>query len=185
MGAIWSMVPKRLMDDDDFLECGEGSALLLLELYILCDGYGLVPVGPRWLKRRTNVDDPEKAVTQLLAGSFIKAYTVNGRKYASIIGYEHDIPAQFSRKRGKPQYPPPSWPGPWETQHATLGHPKDALRADQGQTKGTLGADQGQTRGVPGADQGRHIEREIEIIDREREKGAKTMPDQDLMGEAF
>ena len=132
MGAIWSLIPNRLLDEEQFLDLEEGSTCLLLQMYVLCDGYGLAPAGVRWLARRTNCIDPEKALSQLSRCGFLILYENAGRQFASLTHYESDIPASFARKSGKPKYEPPPWPGAW-----------DALGADQGQTKGALRADQG------------------------------------------
>ncbi len=133
MGAIWSLIPNRLLDEEQFLDLKEGSTCLLLQLYVLCDGYGLAPGGARWLARRTNCTDPGAALEELEGSGFLMTYEADGRVFVSLTHYEADIPASFARKRGKPKYEPPPWQGAW-----------DAPRADQGQTKGTQGADQGQ-----------------------------------------
>lgn len=133
MGAIWSLIPNRLLDEEQFLDLQEGSTCLLLQLYVLCDGYGLAPGGARWLARRTNCTDPQAALDELETSGFLLTYEADGRVFVSLTHYESDIPASFARKRGKPKYEPPKWHGAW-----------DAPRADQGQTKGTQGADQGQ-----------------------------------------
>jgi hypothetical protein len=163
MGAIWSPIPTRLMDDDDYLELDEAAALLLLQLYILCDGYGLAPAGPRWLGRRTSVSDPAKAI-KALEDRFVRLYEADGKPYASIKRYDHDLNAQFKRKRGRPKYPQPPWPGSWDV-------PEDG--ADQGQTKGRPTADQGQTKGRPTAAD-REKERKKE---RKRDKSAAVIAD--------
>ena len=133
MGAIWSLIPNRLLDEEQFLDLEEGSTCLLLQLYVLCDGYGLAPGGARWLARRTNCTDPAAALDQLEHAGFAITYEAQGKRFVSLTHYEADIPASFARKRGKPKYEAPPWPGPW-----------DAAGADQGQTKGALRADQGQ-----------------------------------------
>ena len=169
MGAIWSPIPTRLMDDDDYLELDEAAALLLLQLYILCDGYGLAPAGPRWLARRTSLKEPEAAM-KALDGSFVKLYQAEGKKYVFIKKYEYDLNAQIKRKRGKPKYPAPPWPGAWDSDEA-----KGSPTADQGQTKGALRADQGQTKGRPRAAD-RKTERK-----KERKKEKARAQDADLL----
>lgn len=141
MGSIWSLVPNRLLDEEEFLELDEGGTCLLLQLYVLCDGYGLAPAGPNFLRSRTNCIDPEAGLKSLESRGFIVRYVSDrGRQYCSLSGYEDDIPATFATKRGKPQYPRPPWEGAWS--------------ASQGSPKGSPGADQGSPKGSPPAPKG-------------------------------
>lgn len=151
MGAIWSMVPNRLLDEEAFLELSEGATCLLLQLYVLCDGYGLAPAGVNWLRRRTNCVDPKKALEELEGRQYVKRYKVGRESYVSLTSYEDHLPKQFTNKRGRPQYPV---------------DPKGPLREPQGKTKGT-----------PREPQGKQIDREHrKQNNRERGEGALRAP---------
>ena len=103
----WSPVPVCLADDEAFLALGVHATDLLFRLYSWgADAYGRCPAGVRALLRRTGAQyDIREPLASLVEAGLVAVYTVDGRDYLQILGYDDGIPRELQRKRGSARYP--------------------------------------------------------------------------------
>lgn len=99
-GWRWAPVPRRLLDEEWFLELDHEHRSVLLSLYLAADKNGVVPASPRALKRLLGI---ESTITPLLvhlqSTGCLLLYDHEDTAYLQLDRYKADRPANVAKRQ--------------------------------------------------------------------------------------
>lgn len=110
-GSASPFVPVRLFLLPEYLALPVGDRWALLAAYGLCDRWGRGGAHPATLNVTFGLPtdfDMRAAIERLAAAGLMLLYSVEGRDYWQLVGFDADAPAEVKRRRQtSSQFPPP------------------------------------------------------------------------------